>query len=143
MPESMSIERRKMLLILGARLELTAEKGMVELWRAPRELLDEIPGSVMPQQFENQANPLVHRGLHGKEILERHQVQVWAWWSAALSTDGIRSPASVRCSRRGSRLCAWWRSSRPARRFFPAANPGHHKIQGIGGGDAPAILDAG
>ncbi len=54
MPESMSIERRKMLLLLGAKLELTpAEKGMVGAVSRARALLEEIPGSVMPQQFEN------------------------------------------------------------------------------------------
>jgi cysteine synthase A len=62
MPDSMSIERRKMLLILGARLELTpAEKGMRGAVARAQELLEEIPGSVMPQQFENEANPLIHR----------------------------------------------------------------------------------
>src|SRR6195256_1854401 len=62
MPESMSIERRKMLLILGARLELTpAEKGMRGAVQRAQELLAEIPGSVMPQQFENPANPAIHR----------------------------------------------------------------------------------
>src|SRR5947207_6349480 len=60
MPESMSIERRKMLLILGAKLELTPrERGMAGAVARARELLGEIPGSVMPQQFENPANPLI------------------------------------------------------------------------------------
>src|SRR4051794_18835893 len=59
MPESMSVERRKMLVLLGARLELTpAEKGMRGAVGRAQELLAEIPGSVMPQQFENPANPL-------------------------------------------------------------------------------------
>ena len=55
MPESMSMERRKMLLMLGAKLELTpAERGMARRGRPrPGDLLAEIPGSVMPQQFEN------------------------------------------------------------------------------------------
>ncbi|HEY2482439.1 MAG TPA: pyridoxal-phosphate dependent enzyme, partial [Caulobacteraceae bacterium] len=62
MPESMSLERRKMLLLLGARLELTpAERGMAGAVARARELLSEIPGSVMPQQFENPANPAIHR----------------------------------------------------------------------------------
>ena len=69
MPESMSIERRKMLILLGARLELTAaEKGMTGAVARARELLDEIPGSVMPQQFENPANPLIHRVSTAEEI---------------------------------------------------------------------------
>ncbi|MDO9473292.1 MAG: pyridoxal-phosphate dependent enzyme, partial [Caulobacter sp.] len=69
MPDSMSIERRKMLLILGARLELTpAEKGMRGAVARAQELLEEIPGSVMPQQFENEANPLIHRVSTAEEI---------------------------------------------------------------------------
>ncbi len=69
MPESMSMERRKMLTLLGARLELTpAERGMRGAVVRAQELLAEIPNSVMPQQFENAANPLIHRGLHAEEI---------------------------------------------------------------------------
>src|SRR6202042_1090044 len=69
MPESMSLERRKMLVLLGARLELTpAEKGMRGAVARAQELLAEIPGSVMPQQFENSANPLVHRVSTAEEI---------------------------------------------------------------------------
>src|SRR5579871_19108 len=61
MPESMSLERRKMLVLLGAKLELTpAERGMVGAVARAREILTEIKGSVMPQQFENPANPLIH-----------------------------------------------------------------------------------
>ena len=69
MPESMSIERRKMLLLLGARLELTPpERGMTGAVARARELLNEIPGSVMPQQFENPANPAIHRISTAEEI---------------------------------------------------------------------------
>jgi len=69
MPESMSIERRKMLILLGARLELTpAERGMAGAVARARELLAEIKGSVMPQQFENAANPMIHRVSTAEEI---------------------------------------------------------------------------
>src|SRR6202789_4078190 len=69
MPESMSIERRKMLLLLGAKLELTpAERGMSGAVARAREILLEIPGSVMPQQFENPANPAIHRVSTAEEI---------------------------------------------------------------------------
>src|SRR5271155_4439950 len=62
MPESMSLERRKMLLILGARLELTpAERGMTGAVARAREIVEATPGAVMPQQFDNVANPLIHR----------------------------------------------------------------------------------
>src|SRR6188508_1239483 len=69
MPESMSMERRKMLILLGARLELTpAEKGMRGAVARAQELLAEIPGAVMPQQFENAANPQAHRVSTAEEI---------------------------------------------------------------------------
>src|SRR5690348_17171475 len=69
MPESMSVERRKMLQILGARLELTpAERGMRGAVQRAQELLAEIPGSIMPQQFENPANPEIHRISTAEEI---------------------------------------------------------------------------
>src|SRR5437667_206207 len=61
--------RRKMLLILGAKLELTPrERGMAGAVARARELIGEIPGSVMPQQFENPANPLIHRVSTAEEI---------------------------------------------------------------------------
>mgnify|MGYP000670929000 CR=1 FL=1 len=82
MPESMSIERRKMLALLGAKLELTpAEKGMRGAVNRAQELLSEIPGSVMPQQFENSANPLIHRVSTAEEI----------WNDTAGSVDAVVS----------------------------------------------------
>src|ERR1700742_4602019 len=69
MPESMSLERRKMLTILGARLELTpAEKAMRGAVARAQEILTEIPGSVRPQQFETAANPAIHRASTAEEI---------------------------------------------------------------------------
>jgi len=69
MPESMSIERRKMLLILGATLELTpAEKGMAGAVARAKEIVEATPGAVMPQQFDNAANPLIHRVSTAEEI---------------------------------------------------------------------------
>ena len=69
MPESMSLERRKMLLLLGAELELTpAEKGMKGAIARAEELLAENPDWVMPQQFDNPANPQIHRVTTAEEI---------------------------------------------------------------------------
>src|SRR3954470_7745686 len=69
MPESMSIERRKMLLILGAKLELTpAERGMAGAVARAKEIVAANPGAVMPQQFDNVANPLIHRVSTAEEI---------------------------------------------------------------------------
>src|ERR1700759_2082372 len=69
MPESMSLERRKMLLILGAQIELTeAAKGMKGAIARAHEIVATIPGAVIPQQFENPANPDVHRHTTAEEI---------------------------------------------------------------------------
>ena len=69
MPESMSIERRKMLILLGAKLELTpAERGMAGAVARAREIVTEVKDAVMPQQFENPANPLIHRVSTAEEI---------------------------------------------------------------------------
>src|SRR3954466_9280235 len=69
MPESMSIERRKMLLILGAKLELTpAERGMAGAVARAKEIVEATPGAVRPQHFENVANPLIHRVSTAEEI---------------------------------------------------------------------------
>ena len=69
MPESMSLERRKMLMILGAQIELTeAAKGMKGAIARAHELVAENPGAVIPQQFENPANPEIHRRTTAEEI---------------------------------------------------------------------------
>src|SRR5271154_717963 len=69
MPESMSLERRKMLMILGAQLELTeAAKGMKGAIARAQEIVASIPGAIMPQQFENPANPDIHRRTTAEEI---------------------------------------------------------------------------
>ena len=91
MPESMSLERRKMLLLLGAKLELTpAERGMVGAVARARELLAEIPGSVMPQQFENPANPAIHRVTTAEEIWNDTQGRVDAVVSGVGVGDRLR-----------------------------------------------------
>src|SRR3546814_9333941 len=69
MPESMSLERRKMLRLLGAELELTpAEKGIKGSIDRAQELVAELPDAVIPQQFENTANPEIHRRTTAEEI---------------------------------------------------------------------------
>jgi cysteine synthase A len=142
MPESMSIERRKMLLILGARLELTpGEKGMAGAVARARELLEEIPGAVMPQQFENPANPLIHRVSTAEEI----------WNDTAGAVDVIVSGVgtggtltgvgqALKARKPSLRMVAVEPTSSPV---LSGGQPGPHKIQGIGGGFVPAILDRG
>ena len=82
MPESMSVERRKMLLLLGAKLELTpAAQGMRGAVARANELAKEIPNSIIPQQFDNPANPAVHRRTTAEEI----------WNDTAGKVDGVVS----------------------------------------------------
>ena len=142
MPESMSIERRKMLALLGANLELTpAEKGMRGAVNRAQELLSEIPGSVMPQQFENSANPLIHRVSTAEEI----------WNDTAGSVDAVVSGVGtggtisgigqvLRARKPGLKMIAVEPEASP---ILSGGQPGPHKIQGIGAGFVPGILDRG
>jgi cysteine synthase A len=142
MPESMSIERRKMLLLLGARLELTpAEKGMRGAVVRAQELLAEIPGAVMPQQFENPANPLVHRVSTAEEIWNDTGGKVDAVVSGVGTGGTITGVGQVLKARKPSvRMVAIEPEASPV---LSGGQPGPHKIQGIGGGFVPAILDRG
>src|SRR3712207_5969496 len=88
MPETMSLERRKMLAFLGAELELTpGPQGMKGAIARAEELLREIPGSVIPQQFKNPANPEIHRKTTAEEIWNDTNGQIDAF-VAAVGTGG-------------------------------------------------------
>jgi cysteine synthase A len=140
MPESMSIERRKMLALLGARLELTpAEKGMRGAVNRAQELLSEIPGSVMPQQFENAANPLIHRVSTAEEIWNDTQGKVDAIVSGVGTGGTISGVGQVLKARKPSlKMIALEPEASP---ILSGGQPGPHKIQGIGAGFVPGILD--
>ena len=142
MPESMSMERRKMLLLLGARLELTpAERGMSGAVARARELLDEIPGSVMPQQFENAANPLIHEVSTAEEIWNDTKGQVDAVISGVGTGGTITGVGHVLKARKPSvRMIAVEPEASPV---LSGGAPGPHRIQGIGAGFVPAVLDRG
>ena len=142
MPESMSIERRKMLLILGAKLELTpAEKGMRGAVARAQEILAENPGSVMPQQFENQANPLVHRVSTAEEIWNDTNGAVEAVVAGVGTGGTISGVGQVLKARKPSvRMIAVEPEGSPV---LSAGQPGPHKIQGIGAGFVPGNLDRG
>ena len=142
MPESMSTERRKMLILMGARLELTpAERGMQGAVARARELLSEIKGAVMPQQFENPANPLIHRVSTAEEIWNDTGGRVDAVVSGVGTGGTITGVGQVLKARKPSvRMIA----VEPATSaVLSGGQPGPHKIQGIGGGFVPAILDRG
>ena len=142
MPESMSMERRKMLQILGARLELTpAEKGMRGAVARAQELLAEIPGSVMPQQFENAANPAIHRVTTAEEIWNDTQGRVDAVVSGVGTGGTITGVGQVLKARKPSvKMVA---VEPEASAVLSGGQPGPHKIQGLGAGFVPAILDRG
>ncbi|HEY2178563.1 MAG TPA: cysteine synthase A [Caulobacteraceae bacterium] len=140
MPESMSIERRKMLLLLGAKLELTpAERGMAGAVARAKDLLAEIPGSVMPQQFENPANPAIHRITTAEEIWNDTGGAVDVVISGVGTGGTLTGVGQVLKSRKPSvRMIAVEPTTSPV---LSGGQPGPHKIQGIGGGFVPAILD--
>ncbi|MBV8684661.1 MAG: cysteine synthase A [Caulobacteraceae bacterium] len=142
MPESMSIERRKMLLLLGARVELTpAERGMAGSMARAREILDEIPGAVMPQQFENRANPAIHRVTTAEEIWNDTAGKVDVVISGVGTAGTITGVGQVLKARKPSvRMVAVEPSGSPV---LSGGQPGPHKIQGLGAGFVPAILDRG
>lgn len=140
MPESMSIERRKMLLLLGARLELTpAEKGMRGAVNRAEELLAETPGAVMARQFENEANPFIHRISTAEEIWNDTDGAVDVVVSGVGTGGTISGIGEVLKAKKPSvRMIAIEPEASP---ILSGGEPGPHKIQGIGAGFVPSILD--
>jgi cysteine synthase A len=142
MPDSMSLERRKMLILLGARLELTpAERGMRGAVARCQEILAEIPGSVMPQQFENAANPAIHRATTAEEIWNDTGGAVDAVVSGVGTGGTITGVGQVLKARKPSVKMVAVEPETSA--VLSGGPPGPHKIQGIGAGFVPAILDRG
>jgi cysteine synthase A len=140
MPESMSVERRKVLRLLGAELELTpAAEGMKGAIRRASELLAEIPGAVMPQQFENPANPEIHATTTAEELW-RDTDGTMDIFVAGVGTGGTLTGVGRVWKRRkpGLHIVAVEPEASPV---IAGGAPGPHKIQGIGAGFIPANLD--
>ncbi|WP_291842589.1 cysteine synthase A [Maricaulis sp.] len=142
MPESMSIERRKLLKHLGAELVLTeAAKGMKGAIAKAQEIIDATPGAVMPSQFANPANPEIHRKTTALEIWNDTAGEADVLVSGVGTGGTLTGCASVLKEKKpGFHVVAVEPTDSP---ILSGGAPGPHKIQGIGAGFVPDILDTG
>ncbi|MCA1242644.1 cysteine synthase A [Stappia stellulata] len=140
MPETMSIERRKMLKLLGAELELTeGPKGMKGAIARAEELVSEIDGAVMPQQFDNPANPEIHRKTTAEEIWNDTGGKIDAFVSGIGTGGTITGVSEVLKARKPDlHVVAVEPTDSP---ILSGGTPGPHKIQGIGAGFVPSVLN--
>lgn len=145
MPESMSHERRRLLKLLGAELVLTpAANGMKGAIARAGELVAEMPGAFMPQQFDNPANPEIHRRTTAEEIWRDTEGKVDAIVAGVGTGGTITGVAEVIKARNPAfKAIAVEPAASPV---ISGGQPGPHKIQGIGAGFVPknlntAILD--
>jgi cysteine synthase A len=140
MPESMSVERRKMLALLGAKLELTpAAQGMRGAVARANELVKEIPNAIIPQQFENPANPAIHRKTTAEEIWNDTNGSVDVVISGVGTGGTITGIGEVLKARKPSLKMIAVEPEDSA--VLSGRQPGPHKIQGIGAGFVPGVLN--
>jgi cysteine synthase A len=139
MPDTMTLERRKIMAALGAQLVLTpGSEGMGGAIRRAEELAKSTPNSFLPQQFKNKANPLVHRKTTAKEILRvLDKVDAFV---AGVGTGGTITGVGQVLRRKFPqvKIFAVEPEDSPV---LSGGKPGPHRIQGIGAGFVPAILD--
>ncbi|WP_200763442.1 cysteine synthase A [Nitrosophilus alvini] len=140
MPESMSMERRKLLVALGAKLELTpADKGMKGAVDKAYELLEKIKNSYMPNQFDNPFNPEIHRLTTAKEILEDTEGNIDIF-IAAVGTGGTLTGVGEELKKHNPDIKIFAVEPQKSA-VLSGGEPGPHKIQGIGAGFVPKILN--
>jgi len=142
MPESMSIERRRLMAVYGAEFVLTPrEKGMKGAIEKAKELADSIPGSWMPQQFDNEANIAIHKSATAKEILDDFP-DGFDVMITGVGTGGHITGVGEVLKERFPKLKVF--AVEPALSpVISGGNPGPHPLQGIGAGFVPTNLHVG
>jgi cysteine synthase A len=140
MPESVSTERRKMIALLGAEIVLTeSPKGMRGAIAKAQEIVAATPGAVIPQQFENPANPEIHRRTTAEEIWNDTDGKVDVVISGVGTGGTITGVGQVLKQKKPSvKIIALEPEDSPV---LSGGQPGPHPIQGIGAGFVPSILD--
>lgn len=146
MPETMSLERRRLLKALGAEIVLTpGEKGMAGAVGKAEEIVNSTPNSFMPQQFNNPANPDIHRRTTAEEIWRDTEGTADMLISGVGTGGTITGVGEVIKARKPSFKCiAIEPAASPVlsqKRRGEPLKPGRHRIQGIGAGFIPAILN--
>lgn len=140
MPESMSVERRKLLLLFGAEIVLTpAELGMVGAVEKAEQIVAENPNAFMPQQFNNPANPQIHRETTAKEIFSDTDGKL-DFFVAGVGTGGTLTGCAEMLKQRNKDLKAIAVEPKDSP-ILSGGKPGPHKIQGIGAGFVPQVLN--